>query len=74
MSAEVSADRQGELQGVLASAMSLTSIIGPLLATGVYFSTKPFFIGSVWIMAAALYLLAIPVLGWVSRREVAQPA
>lgn len=74
MSAEVSEDRQGELQGVLASAMSLTSIIGPLLATGVYFWTKPFFIGTVWILAAALYLLAIPVLGWVGRRKVAQPA
>nr|AIA15508.1 TetA [uncultured bacterium] len=73
MSAEVSEDRQGELQGVLASAMSLTSIIGPLLATGVYFWTKPFFIGAVWILAAALYLLAIPVLGWIGRRRV-QPA
>ncbi len=70
MSAEVSDDRQGELQGVLASAMSLTSIIGPLLATGVYFWTKPFFIGTVWILAAALYLLAIPVLGWIGRRRV----
>jgi DHA1 family tetracycline resistance protein-like MFS transporter len=74
MSAEVSEDRQGELQGVLASAMSLTSIIGPLLATGVYFWTKPVFIGAVWIMAAALYLLAIPVLGWVGRRKLPQPA
>lgn len=69
MSAEVSEDRQGELQGVLASAMSLTSIIGPLLATGVYFWTKPFFIGTVWLMAAALYLLSIPVLGWVGRQR-----
>jgi DHA1 family tetracycline resistance protein-like MFS transporter len=74
MSAEVSEDRQGELQGVLASAMSLTSIIGPLLATGVYFWTKPFFIGAVWILAAALYLLAIPVLGWVGRQRRVQPA
>lgn len=69
MSAEVSEDRQGELQGVLASAMSLTSIIGPLLATGVYFWTKPYFIGTVWLMAAVLYLLAIPVLGWVGRQR-----
>jgi DHA1 family tetracycline resistance protein-like MFS transporter len=74
MSAEVSEDRQGELQGVLASAMSLTSIIGPLLATGIYFWTKPYFIGAVWLMAAAFYLLSIPVLGWVGRRKTAQPA
>lgn len=74
MSAEVSEDRQGELQGVLASAMSLTSIIGPLLATGVYFWTKTYFIGTVWLMAAALYLLAIPVLGWVGRQQRRQAA
>ena len=74
MSAQVSEDRQGELQGVLASAMSLTSIIGPLLATGVYFWSKPYFIGTVWLLAAALYLLAIPVLGWVGRQRRAQAA
>ena len=74
MSAEAGEDRQGELQGVLASAMSLTSIIGPLVATGVYFWTKPFFIGTVWILAAALYLLAIPVLGWVGRQRRSQAA
>jgi len=72
MSAEVSEDRQGELQGVLASAMSLTSIVGPLLATGVYFWTKPYFIGAVWLMAAVLYLLSIPVLGWVGRQRKQQ--
>jgi len=74
MSAEISDDRQGELQGVLASATSLTSIVGPLLATGVYFATKPFFIGAVWVMAAAVYLLAIPVLGRVGRSGRQQPA
>lgn len=74
MSAEVSEDRQGELQGVLASATSLTAIVGPLLATGVYFWTKPVFIGTVWIVAAMLYLAAIPVLGWLGRRPRPQMA
>lgn len=74
MSAEVSEDRQGELQGVLASATSLTAVIGPLLATGVYFWTKPVFIGTVWIVAAMLYLAAIPVLGWLGRRQRPQMA
>ena len=62
MSAEVSEDRQGELQGVLASAQSLTSILGPLIGTTIFFWTQPYFVGAVWLVAAALYLLAIPVL------------
>lgn len=68
MSAQVGENRQGELQGVLASAASLTSISGPLLGTTVYFWTKSAFIGSVWLVGAALYLLSIPVLAWVARK------
>ena len=71
MSAQVSEDRQGELQGVLASAQSLTSIIGPLIGTTIFFWTKPYFVGAVWLVAAALYLLAIPVLARLGRRRLA---
>ena len=62
MSAQAGSDRQGELQGVLASAAGLTSILGPLIGTTIYFWTKPHFIGAIWLIAAAGYLLAIPVL------------
>jgi DHA1 family tetracycline resistance protein-like MFS transporter len=68
MSAEVSEDRQGELQGVLASAQSITSILGPLIGTTVFFWTQPYFVGAIWLVAAALYLLAIPVLISLFRR------
>jgi DHA1 family tetracycline resistance protein-like MFS transporter len=68
MSRQVSEARQGELQGVLASAQSLTSILGPLIATTVFFWSKPYFVGAVWLVAAALYLLSIPVLIWIFRR------
>ena len=71
MSAEVSEDRQGELQGVLASAQSLTSILGPLIGTTIFFWTQPYFVGAVWLVAAALYLLAIPVLATLGRRKLA---
>jgi len=74
MSAQVGENRQGELQGVLASAASLTSIAGPLLGTTVYFLTKSAFIGTVWLVGAALYLLSIPVLAWVAARKRATPA
>jgi DHA1 family tetracycline resistance protein-like MFS transporter len=62
MSAQAGEDRQGELQGILASASSLTSIAGPLIGTTIYLWGKPHFIGAVWLVAAALYLLSIPVL------------
>ncbi|CAN5913423.1 tetracycline efflux MFS transporter Tet(30) [soil metagenome] len=57
----VSDDRQGELQGVLASVTSLTAIVGPLVGTVVYAYTRTRWIGAVWILGAALYLLMIPL-------------
>jgi DHA1 family tetracycline resistance protein-like MFS transporter len=59
---DVGEDQQGRLQGVIASAMSLTSIIGPLVGTALYASTKSRWIGAVWICGAALYTLMIPLL------------
>ncbi|MEM7700909.1 MAG: TCR/Tet family MFS transporter [Pseudomonadota bacterium] len=65
MSARVSEDAQGELQGAIASAMSITSIIGPLIMTrtfgayaddvGVYFPGAPY------LVAAALSLVGIGI-------------
>ncbi len=73
MSAQVGEDRQGELQGVLASAQSLTSIIGPLIGTTI-FALTPGFPGAVWLVAAALYLLSISVLARLFRPGRAVPA
>lgn len=62
----VGEDRQGELQGVLASLGSLTAAIGPLLFTGIYAATRLDWPGAVWAAAAALYL---PVLLLVVRLQ-----
>ena len=62
LSAEVDADRQGQLQGVLASLTSLTTIIGPLAGTAIYAATAGVWLGTVWILGAALYLLIVPIL------------
>ena len=62
LSAEVDADRQGELQGVLASLTSLAAIIGPLAGTSIYAATGGIWLGTVWIVGAACYLLVVPVL------------
>lgn len=74
MSARAGKDRQGELQGVLASAQSLTSILGPLIGTTIFFWTEPYFVGAIWLVAAALYLLAIPLLAGLRKGAAAVPA
>jgi DHA1 family tetracycline resistance protein-like MFS transporter len=64
-SEQVPANAQGELQGAITSLMSLTSIIGPLLMTGlfayftdrsnpVYFPGVPFFAGGILISCSLL--------------------
>ena len=65
----VNENRQGELQGVLASLTSLTAIIGPLVGTAVYSYTRSRWIGAVWILGAALYLIMIPLLAADRRRR-----
>lgn len=61
LTSRVNDNQQGQLQGVMASLMSLAGIVGPVLTTAVFFSTKSFWIGTVWIAGAALYLLATPL-------------
>jgi DHA1 family tetracycline resistance protein-like MFS transporter len=62
MSRQVDSTRQGELQGVMASVNSLTTIIGPLVGTGIYAATRLNASGTVWFVGVALYLLVIPIL------------
>lgn len=61
LTSKVSQDQQGQLQGVMASLMSLAGVVGPLLGAGFYFYSKDFWIGSVWIAGAVLYLAATPL-------------
>lgn len=64
ISAEVPKDSQGELQGALASLVSLTSIVGPPLMTGIFyyfthdeapfqFAGAPFFLAFLMMSASA---------------------
>ncbi|HEY4305773.1 MAG TPA: Tet(A)/Tet(B)/Tet(C) family tetracycline efflux MFS transporter [Gemmatimonadaceae bacterium] len=62
LTAEVDADRQGELQGVMTSVTSLASVIGPLVISQAYFASRTTFPGLVWLAGAALYVLCLPVL------------
>lgn len=54
-------DHQGRMQGLLASIASLTSIVGPLAISTVYFASSDVFPGLVWVLGAACYLLCLPV-------------
>jgi DHA1 family tetracycline resistance protein-like MFS transporter len=62
MTKTVDSNTQGELQGVLTSIVSLASIIGPLVASGVYAVTARAWPGGAWLLGLALYALTIPLL------------
>lgn len=54
-------DRQGQFQGVLASAMSLASVLGPLVFSTLYFIVRDQWPGAIWLSAVAVNLIAIPL-------------
>jgi DHA1 family tetracycline resistance protein-like MFS transporter len=72
MTAKVSEDAQGELQGAIASVVSMTSVIGPIMMThvfgvfadgqGLYFPGAPF------IFSAGLLGIGVLVLTRTLRR------
>lgn len=71
---QVSAKEQGELQGGLTSIQSLTTIIGPLLMTGIFFYTTkedtPFYFpGSAFLLAALLMGMSFLITFWLLRRR-----
>ncbi|MEO0461704.1 MAG: TCR/Tet family MFS transporter [Pseudomonadota bacterium] len=65
MSERIAGDSQGELQGAVASAMSITSIIGPLIMTSVFGAYADdvglYFPGAPYLMAAGFSLVAIVI-------------
>jgi DHA1 family tetracycline resistance protein-like MFS transporter len=79
----VPADEQGAIQGALTSLLSLTAIVGPIIATELfsYFTAParstpvpgaPFFLGAVLMLAASLLAVRLFKRGHVP--EVAQPS
>lgn len=66
MSERISDDAQGELQGAIASTVSLTAIIGPPIMTGVFAAHVDgrgmIFPGAPFVLSAALMVCAVAVL------------
>lgn len=72
-SRQVDPDRQGQFQGVLASAVSVASIVAPLAFSSIYFLVREEWPGAVWLAVVAVYVIAIPLvfLGTRARRAAA---
>jgi DHA1 family tetracycline resistance protein-like MFS transporter len=68
---QVSSDQQGQLQGVLASLVSLAAVFGPIFFSVVYFAVRDGWPGLTWIVGAGIYLLALPLILRVRRTLVA---
>jgi len=58
---QVDEDSQGQLQGILASAVSLASIIAPLGFSSFYFVVQKPWPGAIWLAVIAVYLIAVPL-------------
>lgn len=58
---QVGEDSQGRFQGVLASALSLAAIIGPLGFSSIYFLVEDYWPGAIWIAVMVVYALSIPL-------------
>ncbi|HAT1609699.1 TPA: TCR/Tet family MFS transporter [Raoultella planticola] len=59
---QVQADKQGQLQGVLASTVSLASIVAPLVFSSLYFSFRSGWPGAIWLSVVVLYLFVVPLI------------
>jgi DHA1 family tetracycline resistance protein-like MFS transporter len=73
MAGSVPQNEQGELQGLLTSLMSATSIIGPLLMTGLfaYYTRKggSFYFPGAPYLAGGFFLLCSVVIAWMTLRN-----
>jgi MFS transporter, DHA1 family, tetracycline resistance protein len=72
---QVGEDQQGQFQGVLASVVSLASIIAPLGFSSFYFVVRDAWPGAIWLSVVALYAVGIPlVLGLKLAKREPMPA
>ena len=58
---QVADDRQGQFQGVLASAVSLASVLCPLVFSSIYFGVRAHWPGAIWLSAIVVYAALVPL-------------
>jgi DHA1 family tetracycline resistance protein-like MFS transporter len=71
---QVDASRQGQFQGVLASAVSLASILGPLAFSAFYFAVQKQWPGAIWLSVVVIYAIAVPLVFLGTRTDHSMPA
>lgn len=59
---QVDESRQGQFQGVLASVVSLASIIAPLGFSSVYLMVRQQWPGAIWLSVVVIYAIAVPLI------------
>lgn len=58
---------QGQFQGVLASAVSLASIVAPLAFSAIYFVVQKDWPGAIWLSVIGIHILAVPLIFLATR-------
>lgn len=58
---QVDEARQGQFQGVLASAVSLASVFCPLVFSSIYFGVRAHWPGAVWLSVIVVYAALVPL-------------
>jgi DHA1 family tetracycline resistance protein-like MFS transporter len=58
---QVDPARQGQLQGVMTSTISLASIIAPLVFSTFYFVVQKQWPGAIWLSVVVVYVIAVPL-------------
>ncbi|MGK5063066.1 TCR/Tet family MFS transporter [Janthinobacterium sp. LB3P112] len=58
---QVADDRQGQFQGVLASSVSLASVLCPLIFSSIYFGVRAYWPGAVWLSVIVVYAALVPL-------------
>ncbi|MEQ1770686.1 MAG: Tet(A)/Tet(B)/Tet(C) family tetracycline efflux MFS transporter [Devosia sp.] len=71
---QADADKQGQLQGVMSSVVSLASIFGPLFFATIYFASVTSWPGLTWLVAAVIYLICLPVIFTIRSKRSAEAA
>ncbi|WP_287912140.1 TCR/Tet family MFS transporter [Acinetobacter sp.] len=59
---KVSVEQQGQFQGLIASTVSLASIIAPLFFSSLYFHVHTQWPGAIWLVVSIIYLFVLPLI------------
>ncbi|NLH05319.1 TCR/Tet family MFS transporter [Acinetobacter baumannii] len=71
-SQKVSADQQGQFQGVIASTVSMASMIAPMFFSTLYFQFQEKWPGAIWLSVILIYLITLPIILYSTRAVVQQ--